>query len=107
MSSAFYSNGAWFSGLIIASRLCRPEYSAFDGAGGLVRAGQWHERGQRVVYAAGSEAIATIQTRAICTLVFPREADYIINPLHPKFGEIAVTSPLQFQFDVSLLGRLH
>jgi RES domain-containing protein len=47
--------------LIIASRLCRPAHAAFDGAGGLVREGRWHERGHRVVYAADSEALAALE----------------------------------------------
>jgi len=47
--------------LIVASRLCRPSYAAFDGAGGLLRDGRWHERGHRVVYAADSEALAALE----------------------------------------------
>jgi RES domain-containing protein len=47
--------------LIIASRLCRPAHAGFDGAGGLLREGRWHERGHRVVYAADSEALAALE----------------------------------------------
>jgi len=43
------------------SRLCRSEYASFDGEGGLYRAGRWHEQGQRVVYAAQSEALAALE----------------------------------------------
>jgi RES domain-containing protein len=37
------------------------EYAAFDGSGGVYRPGRWHERGYRVVYAAGSEALAALE----------------------------------------------
>jgi RES domain-containing protein len=47
--------------LIIASRLCRPAHASFDGAGGLHREGKWHDRRHRVVYAAGSEALAALE----------------------------------------------
>ena len=47
--------------MIVASRLCRPAYAAFDSSGGLDKSGRWHERGYRVVYASGSEALATLE----------------------------------------------
>lgn len=47
--------------MIVATRLCRLEHAAFDGSGGLYRSGRWHERGYRVVYAAGSEALAALE----------------------------------------------
>jgi RES domain-containing protein len=47
--------------LIIASRLRRANYAAFDGAGGLFRSGRWHQKGYRIVYAAQSEALATLE----------------------------------------------
>ena len=150
--------------MIIASRLCRPAHAAFDGAGGLLRAGRWHERGHPVVYAAGSEALAALEilvhlssvgqfpeyicikasipeslvldirdfdrlpddwkrrdpgeTRAIGTrwlreagsavlkvpsIVIPREPNYVMNPAHPRFPEIELSKPLEFEFDVRLL----
>jgi len=45
----------------LASRLCRPGVSAFDGRGGLIRGGRWHEQGHLVVYAAASEALAVLE----------------------------------------------
>jgi RES domain-containing protein len=152
--------------LIIASRLCRPAHGAFDGAGGLLREGRWHERGHRIVYAADSEALAALEilvhlssvgqfpeyicvkasipesfvidirdfdrlpadwnrrdpgeTRAIGTrwllesssvvlkvpsIVVPRESNYMLNPIHPRFSEIEMSQPLAFEFDVRLLAR--
>lgn len=55
--------------MIVASRLCRPDHSAFDGTGGLLRAGRWHERGSRVVYAADSEALAALEVLVRLTSV--------------------------------------
>ncbi|HEY1948939.1 MAG TPA: RES family NAD+ phosphorylase [Bryobacteraceae bacterium] len=47
--------------MIVASRLCRPAYAAFDGNGGLYKAGRWHQQGYRVVYAGQSEALAALE----------------------------------------------
>jgi len=47
--------------MITVSRLCRSEYAAFDGEGGLCRAGRWQEQGNRIVYAAQSEALAALE----------------------------------------------
>jgi len=47
--------------LIVASRLCRSAYAAFDRGGGLSRSGRWHEQGRRIVYAAESEALAALE----------------------------------------------
>ena len=47
--------------MIVTSRLCRPAYTAFDGTGGLYRAGRWHQQGHRVIYAADSEALAALE----------------------------------------------
>jgi len=47
--------------LIVVSRLCRSEYTGFDGRGGLYRAGRWHDQGHRIVYAAQSEALAAFE----------------------------------------------
>ena len=47
--------------MIVASRLARPAYAAFDGVGGLYRAGRWHSLGQRVIYVSESEALAALE----------------------------------------------
>jgi len=144
--------------LIIASRLCRPAYAAFDGIGGVYRSGRWHELGYRVIYAAESEALACLEslvhlsslaqlpeyvcikakipeslvlnivdfgalptdwissesTRAralgtrwlveraspvlrVPSVVIPRESNYMLNPEHANFTQIAVDNPLPFE----------
>lgn len=47
--------------MTLVSRLCRPNVASFDGGGGLIRSGRWHEKGHRVVYAASSEALAVLE----------------------------------------------
>lgn len=154
--------------MIVASRLSRRAYAAFDGEGGFRRSGRWHEKGNPVVYASSSEALAAlevlvhlsllnqipeyvcvkaaipedliadirdlwplpsdwtaeepIQTRGqgtkwllgrhsvvlkVPSVVIPREANFMINPLHPSAHRIELSPPLPFEFDLRLLGRVH
>jgi RES domain-containing protein len=62
--------------LIVASRLCRSAYAAFDGGGGLSRSGRWHEQGRRIVYAAESEALAALEVLAHLSS-FTQFPDYV------------------------------
>lgn len=36
--------------------------------------------------------------------VMPVEANYLLNPRHPRFGEISIVRELPFSFDSRLLG---
>jgi hypothetical protein len=38
-------------------------------------------------------------------MVFPRESNYMVKPAHPRFPEIELSEPLEFEFDVRLLAR--
>ena len=48
---------------IEAWRICKPKYvqTAFDGEGAAREPGRWNERGQTVVYAADSKALAVLE----------------------------------------------
>jgi RES domain-containing protein len=82
--------------LIIASRLCRPAHAAFDGAGGLLREGRWHEQGSRVVYAAESEALATLEILVHLSSVGQ----------FPEYICIKASIPESFVLDIRDFGRL-
>ena len=38
--------------------------------------------------------------------VIPRETNYLLNPLHPSFDRILLDTPVPFEFDVRLLGKI-
>jgi RES domain-containing protein len=42
-------------------RLCRKEFAALDGEGGLRVAGRWHHKGHRIVYCAGHASLAVLE----------------------------------------------
>jgi RES domain-containing protein len=48
---------------VIVYRICKATYAkaAFSGAGGLKASGRWHHKGQPIVYAAGSLALAALE----------------------------------------------
>jgi RES domain-containing protein len=39
------------------------------------------------------------------SVVIPRESNYLLKPMHPRFDEIEVSAPLGFEFDLRLFGR--
>jgi len=67
--------------LIVASRLCRPAHSGFDGLGGLHRDGRWHNKGHRVVYLASSEALAVLEVLVHLT-AFDQLPEYVCVKAH-------------------------
>jgi RES domain-containing protein len=67
--------------LIVTSRLARPAYAAFDGVGGLYRAGRWHALGHRVIYVSESEALATLEV-LVHLSSFPQMPEYICLKAH-------------------------
>ena len=46
----------------------------------------------------GSSAVLKVPS-----MVVPRESNYMVNPAHPRFPEIELSGPLEFEFDVRLL----
>jgi RES domain-containing protein len=48
----------------------------------------------------GSSAVLRVPS-----MVVPRESSYMLNPAHPRFPEIELSEPLEFEFDVRLLAR--
>ena len=43
---------------------------------------------------------------AVPSVLIPEETNYLLNPLHPDFGQIAISGPEEFVFD-SRVARLH
>jgi RES domain-containing protein len=151
-----------------AWRICKERYAstAFEGEGAFRDAGRWNSEGIRVVYVAGSAALATLEILVhvgepddlyripyvlipvdfeeqlvseppalpqdwhedpppveaaavgdrwvasqasvllrVPSAVIRSEFNYLINPLHPRFGELVIGPPEPFRFD-SRLRRL-
>jgi RES domain-containing protein len=149
-----------------AWRICKERFAstAFDGEGASRDGGRWNSEGVRMVYVAGSAALATLEilvhvsepddlyripyvlipvdfepelvtespdlpqgwykdpppvesaaigdrwiaTRESVLLKIPSavirsEFNYLINPLHPRFGELIIGPPEPFHFDSRLL----
>jgi RES domain-containing protein len=149
-----------------AWRICKERFAntAFDGEGAFRDGGRWNSEGVRVVYVAGSAALATLeilvhvsepddlyripyvlipvdfepdlvtepvalpegwdedpppvasaaigdkwvekQTSVVLKVpsaVIRSEFNYLINPLHPQFGELVIGAPEPFRFDSRLL----
>lgn len=42
---------------------------------------------------------------SVPSAIIPQERNYILNPAHPHFGNIAVGEPAPFVFDIRLLNR--
>jgi RES domain-containing protein len=148
-----------------AWRICKERFTAtaFDGEGAFRDGGRWNSEGIRVVYAAGSAALATLEILVhvsepddlyripyvlipvdfdaglvsepsalpptwhkdpppieaaavgdqwtasqvsvllkVPSAVIQSEFNYLINPLHPRFGELVIGPPQPFQFDSRL-----
>lgn len=151
-----------------AWRICKERFAAtaFDGEGAFRDGGRWNSEGIRVVYVAGSAALATleilvhvsepddlyripyvlipvdfesdlvsepaglpqtwqkdpppieaaavgdrwVESQASVLLKVPSaviqsEFNYLINPLHPRFGELVIGTPEPFRFDSRLMKR--
>jgi hypothetical protein len=103
-------------------RLCRQPFvaTALDGIGGLYAGGRWHCRGQPIVYAASSAALAALEVLVhvdpldapedlrLLTLElpddFPIERNLLLNPLHPAITQVRIAGDEAFTFDPRLLG---
>lgn len=140
-------------------RLTRAPYATLDGKGALVRSGRWHTKGNPVVYASSSRALALLEclvnftsyqlpedlvflavdvpdrliaslnpptgwnspesdqarqagdawlgkassaALAVPSVVVPKEANILLNPVHPGFAEIRVAGIDTFQPDPRL-----
>lgn len=149
-----------------AWRICKERFAttAFDGEGAFRDGGRWNSEGVRVVYVAGSAALATLEVLVhvsepddlhripyvlipvdfepdlvsepsalpqgwhedpppvdaaavgdqwvesqvsvllkVPSAVIRSEFNYLINPLHPRFGELVIGPPEPFRFDSRLL----
>ena len=147
-------------------RICKERFAttAFDGEGAFRDGGRWNSEGVRVVYVAGSAALATLEVLVhvsepddlhripyvlipvdfepdlvsepsalpqgwhedpppvdaaavgdqwvesqvsvllkVPSAVIRSEFNYLINPLHPRFGELVIGPPEPFRFDSRLL----
>jgi RES domain-containing protein len=148
-----------------AWRICKERFAgtAFDGEGAFRDGGRWNSDGIRVVYTAGSAALATLEILVhvsepddlyripyvlipvdfeadlvsepsalpedwhqdpppieaaavgdewvasqasvllkVPSAVIQSEFNYLINPLHPRFGELVIGPPQPFRFDSRL-----
>jgi RES domain-containing protein len=58
--------------------------------------------------ALGTKWLLEAQSAAlrVPSAVIPREANYLLNPLHPSFEKILLESAVPFEFDVRLLGKI-
>ena len=149
-----------------AWRICKERFAttAFDGEGAFRDGGRWNSEGVRVVYVAGSAALATLEVLVhvsepddlhripyvlipvdfepdlvsepsalpqgwhedpppvdaadvgdqwvesqvsvllkVPSAVIRSEFNYLINPLHSRFGELVIGPPEPFRFDSRLL----
>lgn len=143
---------------MLVFRLTRCQYADLTGAGGLLVDGRWHLLGRRVVYAAGSQALAVLERRVhlndwppddcmlkvhipnrkliesvkglpsgwverrdwtqnygdewlrekrslvlrVPSAIIPEESNFLINPEHGEFAQIAIRSKLRFELDERL-----
>jgi RES domain-containing protein len=53
---------------------------------------QWVREGRSVVL-------------AVPSAVLPAERNFLLNPAHPKFGQLRLHKPVEFTFDTRLIGR--
>lgn len=64
----------------------------------------WHAPRIKATQAVGNEWVArgaSLLLRVPSTVV-PSEHDYLLNPAHPSFNDVALTPPERFRFDERL-----
>jgi RES domain-containing protein len=80
-------------GVVRGYRLCKTHYSTtvLEGEGGRVAAGRWHNRGQRIVYCASSEALAVLELRVHLGRFLPQD-DYTMHAVEIPLDEVETLS---------------
>ena len=83
--------------MVSAWRIVRGEYAEdpFSGIGAELYGGRWNSPGRRVAYAAGSPALAAMETLV-----------HLPYPAPPEFHELCNFQAFQIEFDDKLLKRV-